>query len=168
MTSWRSSMTFKRVLSVMRNSYHNNSWWKCLHTCDKSSSYKTACSNSALTGFYISVKQPATHAVEQWSYSRWSCLSVYLSTLLWPCPSKVCNKVLSECWVCILCISLVSICRGKHEWVVGTCSIRKQSKHSQFSAHLYTQLLQQLSTVVIAYNKQYKFMHVKFCMAYVV
>ena len=26
-------MTSKRVLSVMRNSY--NSWWKCLHTCDK-------------------------------------------------------------------------------------------------------------------------------------
>ena len=48
MTSWRSSVTTKRVLSVMRNSY--NSWWKCLHTCDKLPKlgcYKSACRDSA-------------------------------------------------------------------------------------------------------------------------
>ena len=59
-----SCVTSTRVLSTTRNSYCNKPWWKRLHTCDKwpeLSYYKSGCSD---TGFYNSVKQPATYSLK--------------------------------------------------------------------------------------------------------
>ena len=111
-TVMTSRLTSTRVLSITRNSYCNKPWWKCLHTCDKwpkLSYYKSACSN---TGFYNSVKQPATasrwitwYTVEQWSCWRWWCLRpwVHLSTSLWSCPLKVSKMVHVIDWM-LMCV----------------------------------------------------------------
>ena len=146
MTSWRSSGTSKKVFSIMRNSYHNNSWCHCtkgnstshlisefqvsehyIHgqftfysprnvcipvtNCPSRVTIKVLAQTVHLQDF-ISVQNNLLHmhTVEQWSRGcwRWWFLWVYLSTSLWPCPSKVCNKVLRECWVCTLCVSVVS------------------------------------------------------------
>lgn len=109
-----------RVLSVTRNSYCNKPWWKRLHTCDKwpeLSYYKSGCSD---TGFYKSVKQPATasrwitwYRVEQWSCWRWWCLRpwVHLFTSPWSCPLKVSEMVhvLIECWCVFTTMYLLSV-----------------------------------------------------------